>query len=154
MDHASRRRPLTHAVGAQYNARLFSFRFASFHQMSFALAQPIRTVLRWQLVATALAVVLLGWLAGVHGALSAALGGAISMTGGVAAAWFALRKPASDAATAISSALVAEALKVLLLVAGLAAVFVLYKNVVAIGLIATFTVTTILFSMALFVRET
>ncbi len=122
--------------------------------MSFALAQPIRTVLRWQLVATALAVVVVGWLAGVHGALSAALGGAISMTGGLAAAWFALRKPASDAATAISSALVAEALKVLLLVAGLAAVFVLYKNVVAIGLIATFTVTTILFSMALFVKET
>ncbi len=122
--------------------------------MSFALAQPIRTVLRWQLVATGLAIVVVGWLAGVHGALSAALGGAISMTGGLAAAWFALRKPASDAVTAISSALVAEALKVLLLVAGLAAVFVLYKNVVAIGLIATFTVTTILFSMALFVRET
>ncbi len=122
--------------------------------MSFALAQPIRTVLRWQLVATGLAVVVVGWLAGVHGALSAALGGAISMTGGLAAAWFAFRKPASDAATAISSALVAEALKVLLLVAGLAAVFVLYKNVVAIGLIATFTITTILFSMALFVRET
>ncbi len=62
--------------------------------MSFALSQPIRTVLRWQLLATALAIVVLGWLAGTHGAISAALGGAISITAGLAAAWFALRKPA------------------------------------------------------------
>lgn len=122
--------------------------------MSFALSRPIRTVLRWQLLATALAVVALGALAGAHGAISAALGGAISMTGGLAAAWFALRKPAHDAATAVTSALIAEGLKVFLIVAGLAAVFVLYKNVVAIGLIATFAITTILFSMALFVKET
>ena len=39
-------------------------------------------------------------------------------------------------------------------VAGLAAVFILYKSVVAFGFIATFVITTILFSMALFVRET
>lgn len=122
--------------------------------MSFALSQPIRTVLRWQLLATALAIVVLGWFAGTHGAISAALGGAISITGGLAAAWYALRKPAPDATTAVTSALIAEALKVVLIIAGLAAVFVLYKNVVAIGLIATFAVTTVLFSMALFVRET
>ncbi len=121
--------------------------------MSFALRQPIRTVLRWQLLATALAVVILGWLAGTHGAISAALGGAISMAGGLAAAWFALRKPSSDAATVVTSALVAEALKVVLIIAGLVAVFVLYKKVVAVGLIATFIVTTILFSMAFFVRD-
>ncbi|MEP6607573.1 MAG: ATP synthase subunit I [Burkholderiaceae bacterium] len=121
--------------------------------MPFALTQPIRTVLRWQLIATVVASVVLGWFAGAHGAVSAALGGAISMTGGLAAAWYALRKPASDATTAVTSALVAEGLKVILIVAGLAAVFVLYKNVVAIGLIATFAVTTVLFSMALFVRE-
>ncbi len=121
--------------------------------MSFALSPPIRTVLRWQLVATALAIALLGWYAGIHGALSAALGGAVSIIGGLAAAWVALRRPMSDAASAVTSALVAEALKVVLIVAGLVAVFVLYENVVAIGLIATFAVTTILFSMAFFVRD-
>lgn len=121
--------------------------------MSFALTQPIRTVLRWQLGATALAVCILGWLAGTHGAISAALGGAVSITGGLAAASYALRKPVPDAASAVTSALVAEALKVLLIIVGLGAVFVLYKNVVAIGLIATFAVTTILFSMAFFVRD-
>ena len=122
--------------------------------MPFALSQPIRTVLRWQLLATALSIVVLAWFAGAHGAISAALGGAISITGGLVAAWCALRKPASDATTAVTSALIAEAVKVVLIVAGLVAVFVLYKNVVAIGLIATFAVTTVLFSMALFVRET
>jgi len=36
----------------------------------------------------------------------------------------------------------------------LAAVFILDKSVVAFGFIATFAITTVLFSMALFVRET
>ncbi len=122
--------------------------------MPFALSQPIRTVLRWQLLATALAIVMLGFLTGRHGAISAALGGAISITAGLAAAWFALRKPSGDPATAVTSALVAEGLKVLLIVVGLAAVFILYKSVVAAGFIATFAITTVLFSMAFFVRET
>lgn len=121
--------------------------------MSLALSQPIRTVLRWQLLATALAIVIVGGLAGTHGAISAALGGAISIAAGLAAAWYALRKPVSDAATAVASALLAEALKVALLIGGLTAVFVLYKNVIALGLIATFAVTTILFSMAFFVED-
>ncbi len=119
----------------------------------FALSQPIRTVLRWQLLATALAIAIVGWLAGAHGAISAALGGAISIAGGLTAAVYALRKPRADAASAVTSALLAEGLKVLLLVGGLVAVFVLYDDVVALGLIATFAVTTILFSMAFFVKD-
>jgi ATP synthase protein I len=111
-------------------------------------------VLRWQRLATALAIVVRGWVAGPHGAISAALGGAIRITAGLAAALYALRKPAGDPATAVTSALVAEGLKVFLIVAGLAAVFILYKSVVAFGFIATFAITTVLFSMALFVRET
>lgn len=122
--------------------------------MSFALSHPIRTVLRWQLLATALAIAVLGWFAGTHGAISAALGGAISIMAGLVAARFALRRPAVDPTTAVASALIAEGLKVFLIVAGLAAVFILYKSVVAFGFIATFVITTILFSMALFVRET
>ena len=122
--------------------------------MSFALSHPIRTVLRWQLLATALAIAVVGWFAGTHGAISAALGGAISIMAGLVAAWFALRRPAMDPTTAVASALIAEGLKVFLIVAGLAAVFILYKSVVAFGFIATFVITTILFSMALFVRET
>jgi ATP synthase protein I len=121
--------------------------------MPLALSQPIRTVLRWQLLATTLAILIVGLLAGTHGAISAALGGAISIAAGLAAALFAFRRPVSDAATAVISALVAEGLKVILLVSGLIAVFVLYKNVVALGLLATFAVTTILFSMAFFVKD-
>lgn len=119
--------------------------------MLFALSQPIRTVLRWQLLATALAIVVLGWFTGAHGAISAALGGAISITGGLAAAWYALRRPARDAVGIMANAMTAEALKVVLIIVGLIAVFVLYKQVIAFGFIATFAVTTLLFSMALFV---
>ncbi len=118
-----------------------------------ALSKPIRTVLRWQILATAFAVALLGALAGTHGAVSAALGGAISIVAGLAAAWWATRRPAQDATAMLAGALGAEALKIGLIISLLVAVFVLYRNVVAAGFIATFAVTTVLFSMALFVRE-
>ena len=44
-----------------------------------SLGKPIRTVLRWQLVATAVLTLAAGLIAGVDGALSAALGGLVSV---------------------------------------------------------------------------
>ena len=46
------------------------------------LSKPIRTVLWWQLFATLALTLLGGVLAGAHGALSAALGGAVSAGAG------------------------------------------------------------------------
>ena len=50
------------------------------------LRRPIRTVLRWQLIATAVLTFAGGLLAGVDGALSAALGGGVSVVAGWASA--------------------------------------------------------------------
>ena len=50
------------------------------------LSKPIRTVLRWQVMATAALTLVAGALAGGHGALSAALGGAVSIVSGLASA--------------------------------------------------------------------
>ena len=50
------------------------------------LRRPIRTVLRWQVIATAALTLAGGLLAGVDGAVSAALGGAVSVVAGWASA--------------------------------------------------------------------
>ena len=56
------------------------------------LSRPIRTVLLWQLAATAVMMAAGGFLAGGHGALSGALGGTISIGAGLVATWVAARR--------------------------------------------------------------
>jgi ATP synthase protein I len=118
-----------------------------------ALRRPIRTVVRWQLLATA-ALTLVAWLvAGVHGALSAALGGAVSMcAGGVSAVVASLGNTKSAAGTVVS-ALRAEGVKIALIVGLLWLVLATYADVVAPAFFGSFIATILIFSMAFFVRE-
>jgi ATP synthase protein I len=116
-------------------------------------SRPIRTVLGWQAVACTLVVVLAGWGSGVHGALSAVLGGIIGISGGLVFTWFASRSRATTADAVLVSALKAEALKVLVLIALLILVLATYKNVVVVGLIGSFIVSTLIFGFAFFVRD-
>ena len=87
-----------------------------------ALRRPIRTVLRWQLIATAVLTLAGGILAGVDGALSAASGGAISVCAGWVSAVVASRGKARSAGDVLISALAAE----WLITPGLAAVAAAY----------------------------
>ncbi|HEV8097437.1 MAG TPA: ATP synthase subunit I [Burkholderiales bacterium] len=118
-----------------------------------ALRRPIRTVVRWQLLATA-ALTLVAWLvAGVHGALSAALGGAVSMcAGGISAVVASLGNTKSAAGTVVS-ALRAEGVKIALIVGLLWLVLATYADVVAPAFFGSFIATILIFSMAFFVRE-
>lgn len=117
------------------------------------LSKPIRTVLRWQVATTALAALLAGYLAGIHGAISAALGGAVSILSGLAfAAAASLSKTKTVEATLVG-ALRAEAAKIGVIVVLLWLVFGVYKDIVAAAFIGTFAVTVIIFSMAFFVRD-
>jgi hypothetical protein len=52
------------------------------------LRRPIRTVLRWQLLVTAALALAGGILVGVEGALSATLGGAVSICAGGHPQWW------------------------------------------------------------------
>ena len=72
-----------------------------------ALRKPVRTVLRWQLIATAALTLAGGVLAGVDGALSAALGGAVSICAGGVSAVVASKGRARSAGGVLISALVA-----------------------------------------------
>jgi ATP synthase protein I len=117
------------------------------------LRRPIRTVLRWQIIATAALTLVGGVLAGVDGALSAALGGAVSVVAGWVAAVVAARGKAQSAGDVLVSALSAEAVKIGLIAFLLWVVLATYKNVVAPALFGSFVVTVLIFTMAFFVRE-
>ena len=118
-----------------------------------SLRRPIRTVLRWQVVATAAFILAGGMLAGVEGALSAALGGAISICAGGASAVVASWGKARSAGEVLIGALVAEAVKVGLIVLLLWLVLATYKGVVAPVFLGSFVATVLIFGMAFFVRE-
>lgn len=117
------------------------------------LSKAIRTVLRWQLVATAALTLLAGLLAGEHGALSAALGGAVSLCAGWASGMVAAKGKAQSAGGILVGALRAEGVKIGLIAALLGVVLAMYQDVVVIAFLGTFMVTVIIFSMAFFVRE-
>ena len=117
------------------------------------LSRPIRTVLSWQLIATAVLVFLAWILEGVHGALSAALGGAVSVCAGAVSAIVAATGKTQSAGGVLIAALMAEGLKIGLIVILLWIVLAMYDDVVAPAFFGSFFVTILLFSMAFFVRE-
>ena len=118
-----------------------------------ALRKPIRTVLRWQLMATAILTLAGGILAGVDGALSAALGGAVSTCAGWVSAVVASQGKAQFAGEVLISALMAEGVKIGLMVILLWLVLAAYDDVVAPAFFGSFIVTALIFGMAFFVRD-
>ena len=117
------------------------------------LRKPVRTVLRWQLIATAVLTLAGGVLAGVDAAVSAALGGAVSICAGWVSAVVAARGKAQSAGEVLFGALRAEAVKIGLIVILLWLVLAAYEDVVAPALLGSFVVTVLIFTMAFFVRE-
>jgi len=118
-----------------------------------ALSRPIRTVLRWQLFATAALTIAAGILAGLHGAMSAALGGAVSICAGWASAVVASLGRAQSAGGIMIGALRAEGVKIVLLVVLLWLVLATYGEIVALAFFGSFFATVLIFAMAFFVHE-
>ena len=117
------------------------------------LSKPVMTVLRWQLAATAALALAAGWLAGMHGALSAIAGGLVSISAGLAAAFVATRGDTKSAGGVLVGALRAEGVKIGLIAVLLWLVLKTYPDVVVIAFIASFVVTVLIFAMAFFVRD-
>jgi len=119
--------------------------------------KPIRTVLRWQLIATAAVAAVAGVWVGWQGALSAALGGLVNVSAGIAYALLlglGLRVTrGSDVGTSLVAMFRAEAGKLLLIVAQLWLVLSIYKDVVPAAFFSAFVFTVVVFSMAFFVRD-
>lgn len=116
-------------------------------------SKAIRTVLRWQALATATLAAVAGYVAGAHGALSAALGGLVSIAAGVAFAGMASMSRADTAGSVLIGALRAEAVKIILIVLLLWLVMAVYRDVVAVAFFGTFIAASMLFAAAALVRE-
>ena len=117
------------------------------------LSRPLRTVLRWQLTATAALALAGGILAGADGALSAALGGAVSLCAGWASGMVASKGRVKSAAEVLIGALTAEGVKIGLIVLLLWLVLATYRDVVMPAFIGTFVLTALFLAMAFFVRD-
>lgn len=117
-------------------------------------SKPLRTVLSWQLIATAALTLVAGLVEGVHGAISAALGGGVSVVAGLGfAAVIQLMGRDKSAGGTLVTALQAESVKIGLAVILLWVVLVSYKDVVPSACVGSFVVSILVFSMAFFVRD-
>jgi len=120
-------------------------------------SRPIRTVLKWQVFATAAIAAIAGLWAGGQAAVSAGLGGLVNLVAGVVYA-FLLGvglgpAPIPDAGTSLIAMFRAEAAKVLVIVGGLWASLSMVQGLVPAAFFTAFVITVVVFSMAFFVRD-
>jgi len=119
--------------------------------------RPIRAVLKWQAIATAV-VAIVAWIwAGPESAgpaaLSAVLGGVINIVAVVVyAVVLGVSNPTSAGGT-VMAMFRAEACKILVIVVQLWLVLTTYKDVVLPALFGAFVITVLLFRMAFFDRD-
>ena len=116
-------------------------------------SKPIRTVLAWQALATVAIAAVAGAWAGFHAALSAALGGVVTLTSTVVYAFVLGIGQTATAGASVVTMLRAEGAKILVILLQLWLVLATYKDVVLAALFAAFAVTVLLFSTALLARE-
>jgi ATP synthase protein I len=113
----------------------------------------MRVTIYRQLVATVVMAVLSGIKFGMDGAVSAFLGGVVSIASVVVFAFVVSRYSGTEASGVLIAALKAEAAKIAVYLVLLWLVLAFYKNVSMFGFIATFVITVLISSRALFVAE-
>ncbi|QOJ24602.1 MAG: ATP synthase subunit I [Gammaproteobacteria bacterium] len=121
--------------------------------MSWIKNRPLYIVLRVQLLVTMLVAVVVWFFLGTQGAISAMLGGMISVISSAAYAIMVSRHKGYTAGETIRTALRAESVKIILTVSLLWAVFKFYENVNALAFIGTFILTVLVYSLALLVAD-
>lgn len=118
--------------------------------------RKFRPVIGLQVVATIIAASIAAWIEGVHGAISAASGGLISIIAGlvfVLLAATSVESKVKSAGEVLFAALKAEAAKLFLAIMLLWLVLATYQEVVLVGLLGSFVVSILIFSLALFAGD-
>jgi ATP synthase protein I len=118
--------------------------------------RKFRPVFGSQVLATIIIASIAAWFAGPHGAISAALGGLISIIAGLVFVLLAAKSAESKGRSAgevLFAALKAEAAKLFLAMVLLWLVLATYQEVVIVGLLGSFVVSILIFSMALFAGD-
>jgi ATP synthase protein I len=121
--------------------------------MTWIRNRSLYVVIRWQVLFTLIMALLCGWLSGIHGTVSGFLGGMVSVISSTAYAMMVSHHKGYTAGSAVRTALRAEAVKIIVIIFSLWAVFTAYAEVVPIAFIGVFIITVIIFSMALFVPD-
>lgn len=121
--------------------------------MGWQISRQIRAVLKYQAVVTISIALLIGSIGGVHWAVSALLGGLISLLGGVTYDVILSRVGNGSAENALVGMMRAESAKILVIVLLLWLVFASYEKIFGAGFIGTFIITTLIFSLAVFIRD-
>jgi len=113
----------------------------------------MRAVLRWQVYATVVLALGAGLWSGLHGAISAALGGTINQIADLAYALLVSGGGIRTAGNTLRTLFRAEGVRILLIVVLLGGVLTSYKDVVHPALFLSFVVSVIVFRAAILVKE-
>jgi len=116
-------------------------------------SRPMRTAMRWQIYATAILGLLGGTFTGVHGAVSAVLGGVINQIADLAYAMLVSGSRIRTAGNTLRALFRAEAARVVLIVFQIGWVLTSYKDVVHAAFFISFAVSVLVFRMAILVKE-
>ena len=114
---------------------------------------PVGRIAGWQLLATLAIAAIAGWWAGLHGALSALLGGLVNITAGVVYAVVVGLRRAPTAGDTVRTMIRAEAAKITLIVLQLWLVLTTYRDVGPGALLAAFVVTVLVWTAAIVIRD-
>ena len=117
-------------------------------------SKPLRTVLRWQLYATAAMALGAGAIAGMHGAFSAVLGGIVSWAAGLVFAVMVSGGRVRTAGEVLRILFRAEASKIMLIIILLWLVLTTYQDVVPVAFFAAFIVSVLVSQAVMLVSET
>jgi len=115
--------------------------------------RPLKIVLQLQLLVTSIVAVVIWLFLDIQSAVSAVLGGAVSVISSAAFAMIVSRHKGYTAEGTIRTALRAEAVKIILTVSLLWIVFKNYEDVSAFAFIGTFILNVLVYSMALLVSD-
>lgn len=115
--------------------------------------RPLRVAIAWQTGVTAVIAAIAAALAGMSGAVSALLGGAVCAVPFALAGWIATRRMASSAVSMVTGALWAEMVRVVLIVLFLGATLLFYPGLIAAAFFAAFIAGIVILSLAVFIRD-
>lgn len=122
--------------------------------MVFAVrSRALRTVLRWQIIATGILAAIAGAIWEIHGAASAALGGMVNVAAGWAFGWIATRRQWASSGEALRTVFRAEGVKILLVIIQSWLAWSLYRQIVVPAFLAAFVVTVVVSTMAIAVKD-
>jgi ATP synthase protein I len=117
------------------------------------LSRPIRTVLRWQLIVTAIAALLASFWWGIQGAISTVLGGLVNVTAGLTYGLIVSRSKGRSAGEVLQAMFRGWSVKVILIIMQIWLVLTQYRDIVHAAFFVAFVLTVGVFAMAFAVPD-